>query len=71
MKINRLNIEDDVFILLRFCVLGEERRNPLDFEINLGFLRENLIVMLYYMRIEFFFCLNLKIILTQDVNCIF
>jgi hypothetical protein len=48
MKINRLNIEDDVFILLRFCVLGEERRNPLDFEINLGFLRENLIVMLYY-----------------------
>ena len=48
MKINRLNIEDDVFILLRFCVLGEERRNPLDFEINLGFLREKLIVMLYY-----------------------
>jgi hypothetical protein len=37
MKINRINIKVDVFVLLRFCILGEERRNPLDFEINLGF----------------------------------
>jgi hypothetical protein len=55
MKINKLNIEDDVFILLRYCVLEEERRNPLDFEINLGFFKRKLIVMLYYIRGLIFF----------------
>jgi len=61
MKINRINIKVDVFVLLRFCILGEERRNPLDFEINLGFFKTKFdCYVILYMRIDLFFLSKFK-----------
>jgi len=55
---------------MRFYVLREERKNQLDFEINLRFflLRVNFdFYVILYMSILFFY-LNLKIKLTMDIN---
>jgi hypothetical protein len=45
---HRIKTEDYVFfIFMRFCVHLEERRNQLDFKINLGYFCEDLLFKLY------------------------